>query len=75
MTAEQGGPRPAPKPEGLSRRRPGHDVAAQVRLFSMLLVLCLCLLLTAATYLYGRTKEQLARELEARLQRAASVAS
>ena len=75
MTAEQGGPRPAPKPEGRSRRRPWHDVAAQVRLFSLLLVLCLCLLLTAATYLYGRTKAQLAQELEAQLQRAASIAS
>ncbi len=45
-----------------------------MRIFALLLILCLVIQLTGATYLYGRAKEHLARELEDRLQRAAGIA-
>jgi PAS domain S-box-containing protein len=44
-----------------------------VRTFALLLILCLVIQLTGATYLYGRAKEHLTRELEDRLQRAAGI--
>ena len=58
----------------MSRLRLFQDYPSQVRIFALLLILCLVSQLTGATYLYGRAKEHLARELEDRLQRAAGVA-
>src|SRR3990172_12388278 len=58
----------------MSRLRLFQDYPSQVRIFALLLILCLVIQLTGATYLYGRAKEHLARELEDRLQRAAGVA-
>ena len=58
----------------MSRLRLFHDYPSQVRIFALLLILCLVIQLTGATYLYGRAKEHLARELENRLQRAAGIA-
>jgi PAS domain S-box-containing protein len=58
----------------MSRHRLFQDYPSQVRIFALLLILCLVIQLTGATYLYGRAKEHLARELEDRLQRAAGVA-
>jgi PAS domain S-box-containing protein len=58
----------------MSRPRLFQDYPSQVRIFALLLILCLVIQLTGATYLYGRAKEHLARELEDRLQRAAGVA-
>lgn len=51
-----------------------RDYASQVRIFALLLILFLVILLTGATYLYGRAKKQLSGELEERLHRAANVA-
>jgi two-component system nitrogen regulation sensor histidine kinase GlnL len=47
-----------------------RDYASQVRVLALLLILCLVALLAATTYLYGRAKRELERELEARLHRA-----
>src|SRR3989304_5243199 len=58
----------------MSRLRLFHDYPSQVRIFALLLILCLVIQLPGATYLYGRAKEQPARELEDRLQRAAGIA-
>lgn len=58
----------------MSRLHLFQDYPSQVRIFALLLILCLVIQLTGATYLYGRAKEHLARELEDRLQRAAGVA-
>jgi PAS domain S-box-containing protein len=58
----------------MSRLRFFQDYPSQVRIFALLLILCLVIQLTGATYLYGRAKEHLARELEDRLQRAAGIA-
>jgi len=58
----------------MSRLRLFQDYPSRVRIFALLLILCLVIQLTGATYLYGRAKEHLARELEDRLQRAAGVA-
>ncbi|HLC02663.1 MAG TPA: histidine kinase dimerization/phospho-acceptor domain-containing protein, partial [Anaerolineales bacterium] len=58
----------------MTRLRLFQDYPSQVRIFALLLILCLVIQLTGATYLYGRAKEHLARELEDRLQRAAGVA-
>jgi len=58
----------------MSRLRLFQDYPSQVRIFALLLILCLVIQLTGATYLYGRAKEHLTRELEDRLQRAAGVA-
>ncbi len=60
--------------ESLIRLRVFRDYASQVRIFALLLILCLVILLTGATYLYARAKRHLTRELEDRLQRAASLA-
>ncbi|MGH7410430.1 MAG: two-component system sensor histidine kinase NtrB [Candidatus Methylomirabilis sp.] len=51
-----------------------RDYASQVRIFALLLILCLVILLTGATYLYARAKRDLTRELEHQLQRAANLA-
>jgi len=58
----------------MSRPRVLRDYPSQVRVFALLLILCLVILLTGATYLYGRAKGHLDRELEERLQRAADIA-
>ncbi len=58
----------------MRRLRVFHDYHSQARVLALLLILCLVILLTGATYLYGRTKEHLARELTGQLQRAAGVA-
>jgi PAS domain S-box-containing protein len=58
----------------MSRLRLFQDYPSQVRIFALLLILCLVIQLTGATYLYGRAKEHLTRELEDRLQRAAGIA-
>jgi len=58
----------------MTRLRLFQDYPSRVRIFALLLILCLVIQLTGATYLYGRAKEHLARELEDRLQRAAGVA-
>lgn len=58
----------------MSRLRLFQDYPSQVRVFALLLILCLVIQLTGATYLYGRAKEHLTRELEDRLQRAAGIA-
>ena len=56
------------------RLRIFRDYASQVRIFALLLILCLVILLTGATFLYARAKQHLARELENQLQRAANLA-
>jgi PAS domain S-box-containing protein len=58
----------------MTRLRLFQDYPSQVRIFALLLILCLVIQLTGATYLYGRAKEHLTRELEERLQRAAAIA-
>jgi PAS domain S-box-containing protein len=58
----------------MTRLRAFRDYASQVRIFALLLILCLVLLLTGATYLYGRAKERLTQELEGQLRRAANLA-
>jgi len=58
----------------MSRLRLFQDYPSRVRIFALLLILCLVVQLTGATYLYGKAKEHLTRELGDRLQRAAGVA-
>jgi two-component system sensor histidine kinase AtoS len=58
----------------MARLHPIRDYASQVRIFALLLILCLVALLACATYLYGRSKERLNLDLEERLQRAAKIA-
>ncbi|MBF8260875.1 MAG: PAS domain S-box [candidate division NC10 bacterium] len=58
----------------MTRLRLFQDYPSRVRIFALLLILCLVIQLTGATYLYGRAKEHLTRELEDRLQRAAGIA-
>ena len=45
----------------MSRLRLFQDYPSQVRIFALLLILCLVIQLTGATYLYGRAKEHLTR--------------
>lgn len=58
----------------MSPLRVFRDSASQVKIFALLLTLCLVMILTGATYLYGRAKKHLAEGIEAQLQRAANIA-
>jgi PAS domain S-box-containing protein len=58
----------------MSKLRLFQDYPSQVRIFALLLILCLVIQLSGATYLYGRAKEHLTQELQDRLQRAAAMA-
>lgn len=58
----------------MARFRSFRDYASQVRIFALLLILCLVILLTGTTYLYVRAKSRLALDLEEKLQRGADTA-
>ena len=59
---------------GMARLRSFRDYASQVRIFALLLILCLAILLTGITYLYGGARARLALHLEEQLQRGADIA-